>query len=152
MTKGFVQKNKKIEKKGIASYLLWIILLFGAAYIAFLGIAQKPQTEAGKLSTEVSVAEAAKLRDQGAFILDVREQSEWDQFHIPGATLIPLGSLPDQLAKIPKDKTVIVVCRTGRRSAEGRDILLKAGYEKVTSMTGGVTEWQSKGLPIETGN
>jgi rhodanese-related sulfurtransferase len=152
MTKGIVQINKKNWKKGIASYLLWIILLIGAVYIAFLGVGQKPQTEAGKLSTEVSVVEAAKLRDQGAFILDVREQSEWDQFHIPGATLIPLGSLPNQLAKIPRDKTVIVVCRTGRRSAEGRDILLKAGYEKVTSMTGGVTEWQSKGFPIDTGN
>lgn len=152
MTKGIVQINKKNWKKGIASYLLWIILLIGAVYIAFLGVGQKPQTEAGKISTEISVVEAAKLRDQGAFILDVREQSEWDQFHIPGAMLIPLGSLPDQLAKIPRDKTVIVVCRTGRRSAEGRDILLKAGYEKVTSMAGGVTEWQSKGLPIETGN
>ncbi len=83
--------------------------------------------------------------------LDVREQSEWDQFHIPEAKLIPLGSLSGQLASVPKDKTVVVVCRTGRRSAEGRDILIKAGYTNVTSMAGGVTEWQAKGLPVEMG-
>ncbi|KPL74328.1 hypothetical protein ADM99_01800 [Leptolinea tardivitalis] len=103
------------------------------------------------MAAEINVAEVAKLRDQGAFILDVREQSEWDELHIPGATLIPLGTLPNELTKIPKDKTVVVVCRTGRRSAQGRDILLNAGFENVTSMAGGVTEWKASGYPIETG-
>ncbi|MBU3927578.1 MAG: rhodanese-like domain-containing protein [Bacteroidetes bacterium] len=91
------------------------------------------------------------MRDQGAFILDVREQSEWDQFHIPGATLIPLGELPNRLNEVPKDKTVVVVCRTGHRSAQGRDILLNAGFTQVTSMTGGVTEWQAQRLETVTG-
>lgn len=103
------------------------------------------------LPTEVSVAQAAKLRDQGSFILDVREQSEWDQFHNPGATLIPLGELSNRLNEVPKDKTVVVVCRTGHRSAQGRDILLNAGFTQVTSMTGGVTEWQAQRLETVTG-
>ena len=88
----------------------------------------------------------------GAFILDVREPSEWTQFHIQGATPIPLGSLPNRLAEVPKDRPVVVVCRTGHRSAQGRDILLQAGYTQVTSMTGGLTEWQAQGLPVASGN
>jgi rhodanese-related sulfurtransferase len=147
-----MKKNneKKSNKKGTVVWL-WIILAVGAAILLYFAVLPKFQSGKIKMSSEISVEEAAKLRDQGAFILDVREQSEWDQFHIPGAKLVPLGTLPDQLAKVPKDQTVIVVCRTGRRSAEGRNILVKAGYENVTSMSGGMTEWQAKGLPVETG-
>jgi rhodanese-related sulfurtransferase len=83
--------------------------------------------------------------------LDVREPSEWTQFHIPGATLIPLGDLPKRLNEVPKDRVVVVVCRTGNRSAQGRDILLNAGFTNITSMAGGVTQWQVQGLPIATG-
>jgi rhodanese-related sulfurtransferase len=90
-------------------------------------------------------------RDQGAFILDVRQPEEWQQFHIPGATLIPLGELPNRLNEVPKDKEIVVVCRTGHRSAQGRDILLNAGFPMVTSMDGGVTQWQTQGLAIATG-
>jgi rhodanese-related sulfurtransferase len=104
------------------------------------------------LPLEISVAEASQKRDQGAFILDVRQPEEWTSFHIPGATLIPLGELPNRLNEVPKDKQVVVVCRTGHRSASGRDILLKAGFTNVTSMAGGVTQWQAQGLPIATGN
>lgn len=89
------------------------------------------------------------MRDDGAFILDVREQSEWDEFHIPGATLIPLGQLASRVEELPKDQEIVVVCRSGNRSQEGRDILLDAGFDKVTSMAGGVTEWRSEGYPIE---
>ncbi|NMB54198.1 MAG: rhodanese-like domain-containing protein [Leptolinea sp.] len=91
------------------------------------------------------------MRNEGAFILDVREQSEWEQGHIPGAVLIPLSTLPGRLDQVPKDKNVVVVCRSGRRSAEGRDILLKNGYKTVYSMTGGMNEWQAGGYLIETG-
>jgi rhodanese-related sulfurtransferase len=103
------------------------------------------------LPLEITVAQAAQNRDQGAFILDVREPSEWTQFHIPGATLIPLGDLPNRLNEVPKDRQVVVVCRTGHRSAQGRDILLQAGFTQVTSMAGGMTAWQAQGLPVATG-
>jgi rhodanese-related sulfurtransferase len=146
-----VGKRKPKSTKNTSPIWLWVILailvVVGIVYLAL----PKTTAESGKMATEVSVDEASKLRDQGAFILDVREQSEWVQFHIPGATLVPLGSLPQELAKVPKDKMIVVVCRTGHRSAQGRDILLKAGYSNVTSMAGGVTEWQAKGLPIVSG-
>jgi rhodanese-related sulfurtransferase len=78
----------------------------------------------------------------------VREQDEWDAFHIPGATLIPLGQLQTRLDELPKDREIIVVCRGGR-SKQGRDMLLAAGFTEVVSMTGGVTAWSNAGLPIE---
>jgi rhodanese-related sulfurtransferase len=138
------------SKKGIP---VWVWIVLGVVVILgvviFIPFGQTANSSG--LASEISVADAAKMRDSGAFMLDVREQSEWDQFHIAGATLIPLGSLPDQLDKLPKDKTIVVYCRTGRRSAQGRDILLNAGFTNVTSMAGGITDWQAKGLPVETG-
>ncbi|KAF0108263.1 MAG: hypothetical protein FD146_837 [Anaerolineaceae bacterium] len=98
---------------------------------------------------EISVAEAYAKYPDGAFFFDVREQSEWDTFHIPGVTLIPLGELPNRLDELPRDRPIVVVCNSGNRSAEGRDFLLQAGFTDVTSMAGGVTEWSNAGYPIE---
>jgi len=103
------------------------------------------------LPAAVSVAEAAALRDAGAFVLDVRQPEEWAEVHIPGATLIPLGELPGRVAEVPRDRDVVVVCHSASRSQAGQDILLGAGYLRVTSMTGGVREWQAAGLPTESG-
>jgi rhodanese-related sulfurtransferase len=103
------------------------------------------------LPPTITVAEAAAKRDAGAFILDVREPSEWVSYHMTGATLIPLGSLASRVNEVPKDKDVVVVCHSGNRSAQGRDILIKAGFSRVTSMSGGLVAWQSQGLPLVKG-
>jgi rhodanese-related sulfurtransferase len=142
--------SKTPEKK---TFPLWGWVFLAALLLGVTACAapQKVAATATPLSPEVTVVQASKMRDQGAFILDVREPSEWEQFHIPGATLIPLGQLPDRLNEVPKDHPVVVVCRTGHRSASGRDILLGAGFPQVTSIAGGMTEWQAQGLPIATG-
>ena len=90
----------------------------------------------GDLPREVSIAEAARMRSQGAFILDVREPYKWDELHIPGAKLVPLDELKDRLSELPSNKEIVVVCRSGNRSAVGRDILLEAGFDQVTSAVG----------------
>ncbi|MEA4906255.1 MAG: rhodanese-like domain-containing protein [Anaerolineaceae bacterium] len=141
------------KKKSSQKTWLWaalaVVLVAAAGLIVALS---QPSTQAqGSLPDQVSVAQAAELRDQGAFILDVRQPEEWQQVHIPGATLIPLGELPDRLDEVPQDQEVVVVCRSGNRSAQGRDILRSAGFEQVTSMAGGVTQWQAQGLPVESG-
>ena len=101
------------------------------------------------LPAEVSVSEAAKKRDAGAFILDVRTPEEWNEYHVPGSTLIPIDQLSNRVAEVPKDKEVVVVCRSGNRSATGRDVLLKAGYPQVTSLAGGLKSWRDAGKPVE---
>ncbi len=100
---------------------------------------------------EISTDEAYSLYQNDAFFLDVRTQEEWNEFHAPNATLIPLDELPDRLSELPKDELIVVVCRSGRRSASGRDILLDAGFTQVTSMAGGLTEWVANGYPTATG-
>jgi rhodanese-related sulfurtransferase len=104
------------------------------------------------LPAEVSVAEALALRESGAFILDVRQPEEWDAVHIPDATLIPLGELASRVNEVPRDQQVVVVCRSGNRSAEGRDILLGAGLPSVTSMAGGMNDWAASGYPTASGS
>ncbi len=103
------------------------------------------------LPAEIDVATAASKEQSGAFMLDVREPDEWAAGHIDGATLIPLGELAARVAEIPSDKEVVVVCRSGNRSAQGRDILLGAGLPSVTSMAGGMNEWAAAGNKVVTG-
>ena len=110
---------------------------------ASLGSASLPQT--------VSVTEAAAMRDAGALVLDVREPDEWVAGHVPGAALIPLGELAARVAEVPRDRDVVVVCRSGNRSAQGRDILLGAGYTSVTSMAGGMNDWAGSGRQVVEG-
>jgi rhodanese-related sulfurtransferase len=110
-----------------------------------------PSKTAGALPLEVSVAEAERMREAGDLILDVREPAEWAAGHIPGATLISLGDLTARLGELPRDRTIVVVCRSGNRSAQGRDTLLAAGFSAVTSMAGGMTDWVSAGLPVTRG-
>jgi rhodanese-related sulfurtransferase len=103
----------------------------------------------GGLPANVSVDEAYTLIRDGAFMLDVRELVEWNEFHAPVATLIPLGELAARLNELPRDRKIVVVCRSGNRSQQGRDILLAAGFTQVTSTNGGMNAWRTSGYPIE---
>ena len=144
------KKGKKPSKKTFPVWG-WIALIVGLLVITGIIVVSRIQPPVASLPAEITVNQAVQLRDQGAYILDVREPDEWAQFHIQGATLIPLEELLNRLSEVPKDRKVIVVCRTGHRSAQGRDILKAAGYSQVTSMIGGLTQWQAQGLPLTTG-
>ena len=100
---------------------------------------------------EISVAEAEARYSAGAFMLDVRQPEEWEEIHIPGATLIPLGELSQRLGELPKDQEIVVYCRSGNRSKSGAEILAKTGFSGVTSMAGGITQWSTAGYPTESG-
>jgi rhodanese-related sulfurtransferase len=145
------QKRKQVSTKKAFPVWGWIlialVILAGISY----GVYQMTQPQTAALPAEINVDQAAQMRNQGAFILDVREPSEWTQVHIPGATLIPLGQLPNRLNEVPKDRKVVVYCHSGNRSAQGRDILHNAGFTQVTSMAGGITQWQSRGMATVTG-
>jgi rhodanese-related sulfurtransferase len=114
-------------------------------------VTQPAQPVAASLPDEITITVAADKRDSGAFMLDVREPDEWDEFHMPGATLIPLGELEARLDEVPADQEIVVVCRSGNRSATGRDILKDAGFSQVTSMGGGMRAWSDAGYPTVTG-
>ena len=132
-----------------------MLLLVASLIVAGCAPAAAPASSApaaaAALPAEISVADAAAKRDAGAFILDVRQPDEWNAVHIPGATLIPLDQLEARVNEVPKDKEVVVVCRSGNRSQQGRDILKSAGFSQVTSMAGGMNQWSAAGYPTATG-
>ena len=143
MSRTYVEKRRQAKKNKttlqIAAGLLAVILIVGLI------------VSSNGLPSEVSIQDAYQMRQDGAFVLDVREPDEWQEKHIPGATLIPLGELAAHLDEVPKEQEILVVCRSGNRSQEGRDILLAAGFTKVTSMTGGINEWIAQGYEAEFG-
>ncbi len=126
-----------------------LLIIAGLVIFLILQTGNRKNNTATSLPGEISVSEAYTKYQNGAFFLDVRTQEEWNEFHAPNATLIPLDQLPARLNELPKDKEIVVVCRSGNRSQQGRDILLNAGFAQVTSMQGGLTDWRASGYPIE---
>jgi rhodanese-related sulfurtransferase len=120
---------------------LGVIIIAGATFLLLQPKASSP--------SEISAAQAYQKYQQGAFILDVRDQAEWDQGHIAKSTLIPLDELQNRLSELPKDRDIVVVCHSGVRSKEGMTILLQAGFSRTACMTGGLIAWQAAGYPLE---
>lgn len=81
-------------------------------------------------------------------LLDVREPDEWQAGHIAGSQHIPLGQLRVRIAEVPKDRTILTVCRHGSRSDAAARGLRTLGYT-VENLEGGVTAWTRAGLPLE---
>ena len=132
----------------IGSVIAVIVIALGALAI-WNNAPSTSAPEAVGLPAEVNVDEAYQLVQDGAFLLDVREQYEWDDFHATDATLIPLGELASRVDEVPRDQDIVVICNSGNRSQEGRDILFNAGFESATSVAGGSQAWRTAGYPTE---
>jgi len=145
MAKKPVQKKKESNLKLIIG--LAVVVLVAVLAVILLNGPDKSTT----LPPTISVTDAAERFAAGAFLLDVREQSEWNEAHINGAVLIPLGQLSARLSEIPADRDVLIICRSGNRSAQARDQLRAAGYPNTTSISGGMNAWINAGLPVVTG-
>jgi rhodanese-related sulfurtransferase len=97
----------------------------------------------------VTAAEAANLIEHAAVLVDVREPFEWNAGHAPDVRHIPLGQLPQRVPTLPTDKQIILVCRSGNRSAQATAILAAAGFN-AANMAGGMAAWARAGLPVVT--
>jgi len=144
-------RHKAQQRKNKNQAWIWSVialLVLGASVLWFIN-----QNTAGSQSypKEISVGQASAKRDAGAFVLDVRQPDEWTIVHIPGATLIPLDQLASRANELPHDQEIVVVCHSGNRSAQGRDILRGVGFTQVTSMAGGMVQWEAAGLPTVSG-
>jgi rhodanese-related sulfurtransferase len=141
-------RRKPVNKKTLP-FSPWILV--GVAVIGVIIVGGVLLIGKGNSSSsQISISQALDKYHAGAFILDVRTSEEWNQGHIPGSILIPLDQLSGRLSEVPRDRDVVVVCRTGVRSAQGLQILQQAGFTRAASMTGGMLAWQAAGYPVGT--
>ncbi len=86
------------------------------------------------------------------FLVDVREEHEYtgELGHASGAKLVVLSTIPEQLNTLPRDKTVVFICRSGGRSAQATAFAQQEGFTNVYNMLGGMMLWNQLALPIET--
>jgi|SRR5579863_3006844 len=100
---------------------------------------------------DVSPIEAVALIDRGAVLVDVREPDEIAQGHAQDIVAIPLSVFGDHLHDLPRDRTIVVVCRTGFRSARAARVLVDAGYAAL-NLAGGMEAWRDCGLGVVRDN
>jgi molybdopterin/thiamine biosynthesis adenylyltransferase/rhodanese-related sulfurtransferase len=109
-----------------------------------------------QVKTEIDEVDAARAQELLAaasrpLLVDVREQDEWSEGHIPGAVHVPRGFLESRIEAAAPDRAapMIVYCAGGARSAFAAKTLEELGYENVVSLAGGFTEWKRNGFPTE---
>jgi rhodanese-related sulfurtransferase len=127
--------------KKITDKLFWVAALaLGAVFVS-----QQLSANNG-----VDAKQALAMTQQGALLLDVRQPEEFAAIRAPDAKLIPLGELPSRMPEIAayKDQPIVVICRSGRRSAKAVDLLREAGYGNVSNVAGGMNGWESDGLEV----
>jgi hydroxyacylglutathione hydrolase len=94
-------------------------------------------------SVEVPIAKALTLwQDKKAVVIDVRTPAEYQEGHIPGVANIPLDQLEARIGEIPKDKQVLLICRSGKRSGQGTALLRSKNMSNVYNITEGMNGWQ----------
>ncbi len=104
--------------------------------------------EQGSEVREVSREEARKMVEDGAQLIDVRADHEWEAGRIGGATHVPLPQLPERLGEIDKDRPVVLYCRGGNRSSMATAALAEAGYDAV-KLSEGIVGWSEEDQPLE---
>jgi len=99
--------------------------------------------------TADQVYERQQQQDASLYVLDVRAHEEYAAGHVPGAVNIPHDQVASRLAEVPKDKDVVLYCRSGRRSALASEVLADNGYTRLQLMQGDMPGWMAKDRPVE---
>ena len=104
----------------------------------------------------VSVTEAARQQagDDGegaALLVDVRESGEFEALRAPDAVLLPLSTFMAHIDRLPRDRRLLLICRSGVRSLTAGGMLVQHGFRSVANVEGGMIAWQQAGLPTRSG-
>jgi rhodanese-related sulfurtransferase len=97
---------------------------------------------------EVTREEAQRLVEQGAQLIDVRADHEWEAGRIPGAKHLPLAELAERTGEIEQDRSVVLYCRGGTRSSMATEALAAASYD-AAKLSGGIVGWEEAGMPLD---
>lgn len=144
-------RSKTVAKKRSASKSStpWLWIAGGGVLLVAILLFAFTRRNAGAPLTEISAAEAYQKYQQGVFFLDVRTPDEWNEGHLSKSTLIPLDELASRVGELPRDREVVVICRSGNRSKEAMRILLDAGFTQVVGLEGGLKAWSAAGYAVE---
>jgi rhodanese-related sulfurtransferase len=126
-------------------------ILFGGTVVLALAVAAYEFSKARSGGQAVGPTEAVRLMNQGALMLDVRSQAEFDGGHVIDARHVPQDQVAAQAAdalKRFKDKVVITCCESGMRSQAAARVLQAQGFTKVVNLRGGLQAWRTENLPL----
>ena len=123
-----------------------------------MGLLLASLVSAGALAAEpalVPVSQEALLErqqkgDESTYVLDVRSPEEYASGHVPGAVNIPYDQIASRMAEVPKDKDVVLYCKSGRRAGIAAEVLAGQGYTRLQHLEGDIVAWVDKGRPVET--
>lgn len=119
---------------------------------AFLALAAGLATAADPPLAPVSPQALVERLDDGPkapFVLDVRTAEEYVAGHVPGAVNIPHDQLASRLAEVPRDRDVVLYCRSGRRVQMAAEVLAGSGYARLEHLQGDMPAWAGQGRPVE---
>ena len=135
--------------KPVNRYPVLIIIILVVIALAW-GCADTtpPATKTGYGNITATELQSLLAGNNPPLLLDVREPHEYTAGHIPGSVLIPMGEVLSRLSEIPRDQTVVVVCRSGNRSGQVAGKLADQGYTNVLNLQGGVLDWPK---PLQMG-
>lgn len=121
---------------------------------SILGCQQAVSQTADDSSTVINLPQVVEpatvqslMDNEDVIIVDVREDWEYAEGHIPDSILMPLGEIPARMSELPTDKTIIAVCRSGNRSGQAAEFLSAQGYD-VHNMEGGMLSWTQAGYDV----
>lgn len=144
LTKNLGQFTVVIQSMRDKMNIKSLSLAICTAVVGFMSIsgpalsnAHAPSIDSVELKQELAAAPKP-------FLLDVRQPDEYNAGHIEGSVLIPLSTLETRLAEVPKDKPVVVYCRSGRRSSAALNILMRHGFTNARNLNGGFIGWEAQ--------
>ena len=123
-------------------------ILVGAFLVAFALFVRNEVARGGR---SVTAQELVNLvNHDGAVVIDVRDKNDFSQGHIVDAINVPHGAVSSRLGELEKykQKPIVLACKMGQHAGAAGTVLRKAGFENVSRLKGGVTEWRNQNLPV----
>jgi rhodanese-related sulfurtransferase len=111
--------------------------------------AAKPAATSVTPMSQEQLLEHQAKHPQHLVVLDVRSPEEFKEGHVPGAVNVPYDQIATRLSEVPKDKDVVLYCRSGRRAGIAAEVLQANGYTRLSHLEGDMNAWLEKGRPVE---
>ena len=141
--------SKHRRRSNHSNRRLYLIIAGVAAVLLLVLVLLRVPTSAGTVQSISPSAYQEQFVSAAAphSLIDVRTPEEFAEGHISGALNIPVEVLEARLSEVPRDKPVVVYCRSGNRSAEAAQILVNTGYTSIRDL-GGLNSWTAQGLSV----